>query len=79
MSPVPGGATSAQLIESNHNIHSVTFNGIVSSPRSSTVGGYGVGGIGYYHRTVQLTSPAGRVRHGLRSVLVLVLSGGGVG
>ena len=51
VSPVPGGATSAQLIESNHNIHSVTFNGLVSSPRTSTVGGYGVGGIGYYHRT----------------------------
>ena len=58
VSPVPGGVGSAQLIESNHNTHSLTFNGLVSSPRTATVGGYGVGGIGYYHRTVQLTSPA---------------------
>ena len=59
VSPDPGGInTSSQLIESNHNIHSVTFNAIYSSPRTARVGGYGVGGLGYYHRTIQLTSPA---------------------
>ena len=35
--------------------------------RTSTVGGYGVGGIGYYHWTVQLTSPAvGYARSAIR-------------
>ena len=58
VSPIPGGVGSAQLIESNQNIHSLTFNGIYSSPRTAKVGGYGIGGLGYYHRTVQLTSPA---------------------
>ena len=58
--PTPGGgAASQQLIESNHNIHSVTFNGVYTAPRGdSKVGGYGLGGLGLYHRTVQLTSPA---------------------
>ena len=79
VSPVPGGATSAQLIESNHNIHSVTFNGLVSSPRSRD--GWRIRR--RWHRLLSSDSTADvtrrRVRHGLRSVLVLVLSGGGVG
>jgi hypothetical protein len=59
VSPTPGGITSSQLIESNHNIHSLTFNAVYTAPKGdSKVGGYGLGGLGYYHRTVQLTSPA---------------------
>jgi hypothetical protein len=59
VSPDPGGINaSSQLIESNHNIHAVTFNAIYASPKTAKVGGYGLGGLGYYHRTVQLTSPA---------------------
>ena len=59
VSPDPGGINaSSQLIESNHNMHTVTFNAIYSSPPTAKVGGYGLGGLGYYHRTVQLTSPA---------------------
>ena len=57
--PTPGGINgSQQLIESNHKMHTVTFNGVLSSPRSARVGGYGIGGLGLYHRTVQVTSPA---------------------
>jgi Outer membrane protein beta-barrel domain len=56
----PGGLNpSNQLIESNHNMHTLTFNVVYTAPKgSSKVGGYGLGGLGYYHRTVQLTSPA---------------------
>ena len=37
----------------------MTFNGVYTAPRGdSKVGGYGLGGLGLYHRTVQLTSPA---------------------
>jgi hypothetical protein len=57
--PTPGGGTASnQLIESNHNMHTVTFNGVWTAPRAAKVGGYGVAGIGIYHRTVQITSPA---------------------
>jgi hypothetical protein len=58
VSPTPGGVTSSQLIESNHNMHTLTFNVVYKAPKSGMVGGYGLGGLGYYHRTVQLTSPA---------------------
>jgi len=59
VSPTPGGITSSQLIESNHHMHTLTFNAVYSGHKSgSKVGGYGLGGLGYYHRTIQLTSPA---------------------
>ena len=59
VSPTPGGITSSQLIESNHHMHTLTFNAVYTAPKgNSKVGGYGLGGLGYYHRTVQLTSPA---------------------
>jgi hypothetical protein len=50
-------ATSTGLIESNHQIHSVTFNGVYKTPQAP-VGGYVLGGGGYYHRLVQLTTPS---------------------
>jgi hypothetical protein len=59
VSPTPGGVTSSQLIESNQNIHSLTFNMVYKAPKGDSMfGGYGLGGLGYYHRTIQLTSPA---------------------
>ena len=60
VSPAPGGAVNPQLIESNHQIHSGTFN-LVFSPTAGQdrpVGFYALGGGGIYHRIVQLTSPA---------------------
>lgn len=60
VSPSPGGIPTPQLIESNHQIHSGTFN-LVFTPtagQSSPVGFYALGGGGIYHRIVQLTSPA---------------------
>jgi len=56
----PGGiATSSQLIESNHQVHALTFNGVYKAmPHDSMIGGYVLGGLGYYHRIIQLTSPA---------------------
>jgi hypothetical protein len=59
--PGPDGVGgSQQLIESNHNMHTGTFNAVYSFPRASgsRVGAYVLGGPGFYHRTVQLTSPA---------------------
>jgi len=59
VSPTPGGITSSQLIESNQNMHTLTFNAVYTAPTgASKVGWYGLGGLGYYHRSIQLTSPA---------------------
>jgi hypothetical protein len=55
-----GGIGTQQLIESNHHMHTGTFNAVYTLPRASgsRVGAYFLGGPGFYHRTVQLTSPA---------------------
>jgi hypothetical protein len=52
---------SNQLIESNHQIHSGTFNLVFSPPLpegGAPIGGYFLGGGGIYHRLIQLTSPS---------------------
>lgn len=56
----PGGiATQSQLIESNHQMHVGTFDLVYKAHSSdSPVGGYVLGGLGIYHRIIQLTSPA---------------------
>ena len=59
--PVATASTSG-LIESNHQMHSTTFN-LVYSPYASEsaskpLGAYFVGGGGYYHRKIQLTTPS---------------------
>lgn len=59
--PVAAALTNG-LIESNHQAHTVTFN-LVYAPTNalgadSPVGLYVLGGGGYYHRIVQLTSPS---------------------
>jgi hypothetical protein len=56
----PGGiATSSQLVESNHQMHIGTFDLVYKAmPHDSAIGGYVLGGLGIYHRIIQLTSPA---------------------
>lgn len=59
VSPSPGGITSNQLIESNQQMHIGAVNLVYKSHgRDSAVGGYVLGGLGLYHRMIQLTSPA---------------------
>jgi opacity protein-like surface antigen len=56
--PTPQAGTSG-IIESNHQVHAGTFNIIYTSPRDrGAVGAYGIGGLGIYHRLVQLTTPS---------------------
>jgi opacity protein-like surface antigen len=46
-------------IQSNHQVHALSFNAVFNARSSdSPVGGYFLGGLGYYHRIIQLTSPA---------------------
>ena len=60
VSNTPGGvAGSNQLIQSNHQFHALTFDAVGRSHNtSSMVNGYVLGGLGWYHRIIQLTSPA---------------------
>jgi hypothetical protein len=50
--------TGPELLETNHTMHvgnaNVKFTPVTSGP----VGGYVLGGVGVYHRSVELTSPA---------------------
>lgn len=57
-SPVAGVGADG-ILESNHQMHVGTFNVVYKAPSNdSIVGGYGLAGLGIYHRTVQLTSPS---------------------
>ena len=59
VSPSPGGITSNQLLESNHQVHAFTGNLVFRNLHNDrVVGGYLLGGLGLYHRMVQITSPA---------------------
>jgi opacity protein-like surface antigen len=59
VSPTPGGITSSQLLESNHQMHAFIGNIVYKNMSSDrVVGGYVLGGMGLYHRIVQITSPA---------------------
>jgi len=61
VSPTPGGGVAtAGTLESNQQIHSVTFNVIARSKPSDShlVGGYAIGGFGYYHRKIEITTPS---------------------
>ena len=47
------------LIQSNHQMHVLDFDLVYKAmPHDSAFGGYVLGGAGYYHRIVQLTSPS---------------------
>jgi opacity protein-like surface antigen len=62
VTPTAVAATgSTGLIESNHHIHSLTFDGVYKpwgDQHDRMVSAYAIGGLGYYHRTVELTSPS---------------------
>jgi hypothetical protein len=58
VSPTPGGGGSNQLIESNQQINAGLFDVVARSQTHGAVNGYVLGGLGIYHRQVQLTSPA---------------------
>ena len=59
VSPAPGGITSTQLIESNQQAHAFLGNLVFGNlHHGKVVSAYGIGGLGLYHRIVQLTSPA---------------------
>jgi opacity protein-like surface antigen len=56
--PIAGSITNG-LLESNHQIHAGTFNLVARAKGSDrAVSGYGLGGVGIYHRIVQITSPS---------------------
>ena len=56
--PIVGLPTSTGLLESNHQVHAVTFNALWRSQSDSAINGYLLGGGGYYHRIVQVTTPS---------------------
>jgi hypothetical protein len=60
VTPGPGtGPSSTQLIQSNHQMHAVVFDGVYRTHNTDQiVNYYGLAGLGYYHRIIQLTSPA---------------------
>jgi len=59
VSATPIGPGSAQLIESNQQMHIGSVNLVYKNhPSDRAVGGYALGGLGIYHRMIQLTSPA---------------------
>src|SRR5436190_17317312 len=50
VSPTPGGITSSQLLESNHQMHGFTGNVVFKNmSHERAVGGYVLGGAGLYH------------------------------
>jgi hypothetical protein len=55
VTPIGGSPT---LLESNHSIHMGSANVKFSPQTSGAVGGYLLGGLGIYHRSVELTTPA---------------------
>jgi hypothetical protein len=56
--PIVGAPTTSELIEANHQVHATTFNAIWRSATDSAINGYLLGGGGWYHRVVQITTPA---------------------
>lgn len=61
--PIPGAGTQSGIIESNHQVHTGTFNLIytprlAANERPTPIGVYLLGGGGVYHRLIQLTSPS---------------------
>jgi opacity protein-like surface antigen len=56
LAPTPQSDT--VLIESNHQMHTGTFNLVARSSGSGAVNGYVLAGPGIYHRIIQLTTPS---------------------
>jgi hypothetical protein len=57
--PIAGAITNG-IIESNHQMHAAVFDIVVRSPHHADqmMNAYFLAGGGYYHRIIQLTSPA---------------------
>jgi hypothetical protein len=60
--PIPG-PTQTGFIESNHQVHTGTFNllytpRLAANERALPIGLYALGGGGIYHRLIQLTTPS---------------------
>jgi hypothetical protein len=56
--PIAGSITNG-VIDSNHQMHVGSFNAMWrNQSKNRPIGGYLLGGMGIYHRIVQLTSPA---------------------
>jgi hypothetical protein len=60
VSTTPGGIqTTTQLIQSNHQLHAGVFDAVYRTHHTDQIAnGYFMGGLGIYHRIIQLTSPA---------------------
>jgi hypothetical protein len=60
ISSAPGlAALTNGIIESNHQMHIGSFNVVYRAQSSDRpIGGYVLGGLGIYHRIIQLTSPS---------------------
>ena len=57
--PVLAAATTSGVLESNHQMHVGTFDGLCKFQQSDRmVNGYVLGGLGIYHRIVQVTTPS---------------------
>ena len=56
--PIVGAPTTSGLLEANHQIHAVTFDAVFRAGHEGPVGVYVLGGGGYYHRIVQITTPS---------------------
>jgi opacity protein-like surface antigen len=61
--PIPGAGTQSGIIESNHQVHTGTFNllyapRLAANERAVPIGVYALGGGGIYHRLIQLTTPS---------------------
>ena len=55
--PIVGAPTQSALLEANHQIHAVTFDAVFRPAHEGPLGVYVLGGGGYYHRIVQITTP----------------------
>ena len=55
ITPIGGSPT---LLESNHSIHNLNGNVVFNAGGSGAVGGRLIAGLGWYHRSVELTTPA---------------------
>jgi hypothetical protein len=52
-----GSLLTEGIIESNHTMHYLNFNGLLKTPGTSFFNAYAVGGGGMYYRSVSLTTP----------------------
>jgi opacity protein-like surface antigen len=52
------GVPASIQLDTNHYMHTGTFNVVVGEQRARGAGGYAIGGLGFYRRSVQLTTPS---------------------